>query len=214
MESEAERSRCVQGINGLIFHVRNGPDQQSHRGNLRHQFADNSRRLALVSELKILIPVTFPPGRFKLATSPNLTGSSTDDATMGIVDVAALAAFATGSPPAAEMTLTLRRTKSAARSGRVSISTFRPPVLNCDVAALDVTDLAQSTDETPVGPPKIVGEMALSQPDHRHRAAAPVHATGHAARAAEQRDELAPPHSITSSARASSVGGNFERRAP
>src|SRR6516162_3386380 len=32
--------------------------------------------------------------------------------------------------------------------------------------------------------------------------------SGHAAgRAAEQRDELAPPHSITSSARASSVGG-------
>ena len=32
-------------------------------------------------------------------------------------------------------------------------------------------------------------------------------ASGHARRAAEQRDELAPPHSITSSARASSVGG-------
>ena len=31
-------------------------------------------------------------------------------------------------------------------------------------------------------------------------------------RAAEQRDELAPPHSITSSARASSVGGTVEAK--
>ena len=35
-------------------------------------------------------------------------------------------------------------------------------------------------------------------------------ASGHDRRAAEQRDELAPPHSITSSARASSVGGTVE----
>ena len=33
-------------------------------------------------------------------------------------------------------------------------------------------------------------------------------------RAAEQRDELAPPHSITSSARASSVGGTVEAEHP
>ena len=38
------------------------------------------------------IPVTFPPGRLRLATRPSATGSLVDENTTGIVEVAALAA--------------------------------------------------------------------------------------------------------------------------
>ena len=41
-------------------------------------------------------PVTFPPGRAKLSTSPTPTGSATFTNTMGIVGVACLAARAAG----------------------------------------------------------------------------------------------------------------------
>src|SRR5262245_10767655 len=47
---------------------------------------------------------------------------------------------------------------------------------------------------------------APEEPDHRHRLLRPRRQRPRR-RAAEQRDNLAPPHSITSSARASSMGG-------
>src|SRR6516164_8084570 len=43
--------------------------------------------------LKTLTPVTLPPGRLRLSTRPALTGSSPVVKTIGIVDVAALAAL-------------------------------------------------------------------------------------------------------------------------
>ena len=50
--------------------------------------------------------------------------------------------------------------------------------------------------------------MWAEKPDHRHRRLLrPRRERPRRRRAAEQRDELAPLHSITSSARASSVGG-------
>ena len=54
----------------------------------------------------------------------------------------------------------------------------------------------------------IVRRYVISTPMRRIRSACCARAaSGHGRRAAEQRDELAPLHSITSSARASSVGG-------
>src|SRR5439155_6976638 len=71
-------------------------------------------RFATNSALKKLIPVRLPPGRARLATRPILTGSSAKRKTIGIVEVAALAASA----PLARVaiTVTWRRTKSAANS--------------------------------------------------------------------------------------------------
>src|SRR5689334_16178260 len=57
-------------------------------------------------------PVILPPGELRLATRPILTGSSPLVKTIGIVDVAALAARAAGGP-LATITATRRLTKSA-----------------------------------------------------------------------------------------------------
>ena len=53
-----------------------------------------SSRFAPTSPLKKLIPVRLPPGRAMLATRPTLTGSSVVVKTIGIVEVASLAAKA------------------------------------------------------------------------------------------------------------------------
>src|SRR5213595_2696236 len=68
-----------------------------------------------------VVPVMFPPGRLRLATSPISTGSLGKIMTMGMLLVAFFAASA-ADPAGATITSTLRRTNSAARSG--SRSTF------------------------------------------------------------------------------------------
>ena len=60
-----------------------------------------------------------PPGRARLATNPEPTGSLSNAMTMGIVTVASLAGRVDAGP-AVTMTSTLRRTSSAASSGRRS----------------------------------------------------------------------------------------------
>src|SRR5712691_11636239 len=81
-------------------------------------------------------------------------------------------------------------------------------MFDCDVLAVDVAGFLQ-----PLAERGFILVIVTSQPggevcDHRHRrllrmrCERPSHR-----RAGEQRDELAPLHSITSSARASSVGG-------
>ena len=59
-------------------------------------------------------PVAFPPGRFRLATKPVLTGSKPVVKTIGIAAVAALRASA--ARPFAPITTGCRRTSSAASS--------------------------------------------------------------------------------------------------
>src|SRR6516165_9429771 len=57
-----------------------------------------SRRFPSSSGPRMVKPVTFPPGRAKLATSPDSTGLPLDAKTIGIVSVAALAARVPGVP--------------------------------------------------------------------------------------------------------------------
>jgi hypothetical protein len=52
------------------------------------------------------------------------------------------------------------------------------------------------------------GRTRLEKADHRHRQLLRARREWPDRRTAEQRDELAPPHSITSSARASSMEGS------
>src|SRR5262249_33929733 len=78
-----------------------------------------SSLLVISSGAKLAFPVTLPPGRARLATKPNPTGSPTFVITMGIVVVALLAANADGPVPTTNKS-TLRRTKSVASSCRRS----------------------------------------------------------------------------------------------
>ncbi len=80
----------------------------------------SSSRFASNSRVKEANPVTFPPGRAKLATSPVPTGSVTCTMTIGTVLVARFATRAAGKPTAT-ITSTLRPTNSAASSGSGSI---------------------------------------------------------------------------------------------
>jgi hypothetical protein len=65
-------------------------------------------------------PVTLPPGRAKLATSPVVMGSLLAAITIGIVLLARCAAFGAASPPAVTITSTFMRISSSARSSNIS----------------------------------------------------------------------------------------------
>src|SRR5262245_2810043 len=86
---------------------------------------------------------------------------------------------------------------------------FGPRTFDCDVSALDVAGLLQTIAER--GHIKCIaaGRRAVKEPDHWHRRLLRPRRERPSRRAAEQRDELPPfrarAHSITSSARASSV---------
>ncbi len=79
----------------------------------------SSSRLVTRSKLKSDNPVTFPPGRARLATRPVPTGSPAFPMTTGMVLVALFAARAAG-VPSVTSTSVLRRTSSAASLGRSS----------------------------------------------------------------------------------------------
>src|SRR5262245_6057263 len=104
-----------------IFQLSLGPrkiriHQYRDCGSTGSEFAQQSQLLDPSSTIKLLTPVTLPPGRFKLATRPNLIGSSPVVNTIGTVEVAVLAARAAGLVVAA-MTVTLRWIRSAASAG-------------------------------------------------------------------------------------------------
>ena len=79
----------------------------------------SSSCLPPISGARVDSPVMFPRGWARLATIPSATGSGSFAMTIGIVEVACLATRVAGPPPVT-MTSTLRRTSSAASTGRRS----------------------------------------------------------------------------------------------
>src|SRR5262249_35991358 len=76
-----------------------------------------------------------------------------------------------------------------------------------DVLTLHITTFLQATVKTAQTVRGRLRRVTVEEPDHRHRRLLRARRERQCRRrAAEQRDELAPPHSITSSARASSDG--------
>src|SRR5262249_46687742 len=94
------------------------------------------------------------------------------------------------------------------RQFRQAIETARQPIFDCNVPALDVAAFRDTPAERIQEIPTRSGRNGGEKPDNRHlsllrsRPERPCRC-----RAAEKRDELAPLHSITSSARASSAAG-------
>src|SRR5262249_57337493 len=92
--------------------------------------------------------------------------------------------------------------------GEALLLSLRPAIFHDNVAALDPAEFAQSLPEggDPLAPPRQRGGA-------QHADGAPLRLLRarrerpRGCRAAEQRDELAPLHSITSSAAASSEAG-------
>ena len=143
-------------------------------------------------------PVTLPPGRARLATRPVPSGSCASAKTIGMTDVACFAART--ALPDVTMTSTFKRTNSAAISANRSL---RPSAQRYSIAmvrpSIQPSSRSRSTKAAVHWPAKRVvpkNPTVGSFPACCARAA-----IGHARRAAEQRDELAALHSITSSAR-------------
>ena len=87
-------------------------DRDAHEAG-RASFSNSSHFGNISVDAPTVNPVRLPPGRARLATHPPATGSSPAIMTIGIVDVAALAAR-TATAPGATITSTLCLTRSAA----------------------------------------------------------------------------------------------------
>ena len=157
-------------------------------------------------------PVVLPLGRARLSTKPLPTGSMTFTNTIGTVRVACCNAARAG--------LLEARMASGASAASSRVSEFRRRwswPSGCQSARF-----GRWSNPIAAGPPKcpdaslkfrIVCCCRQEHADAPYRLLRPCDKRPRSRRAAEQRDELAPPHSITSSARASSVGGTSRPRA-
>jgi hypothetical protein len=106
------------------------------------------------------------------------------------------------------MTLTFRRTRSTASSG--NWSTFSAHRQMTNAGALDVAEVTQARPEG-LDSAKLRGKAQEPDPRGFGRLLRAGSERPRHRRATKQRDELAPFHSITSSAVASSVAGTVRR---
>ena len=130
------------------------------------------------------------------ATKPLPTGSAASANTIGIVEVAC---FAAGTAvPTVTMTSTLSRTNSAAISAIALAASLRPAILDRDGATLDPAELAQPLHKGggPVAP--VRSRARAQEADGRQLARLlRVRRERPSRRAADERDELAPLHSVS-----------------
>src|SRR5262249_36273144 len=82
---------------------------------------------------------------------------------------------------------------------------LRPAEIHRDVLAFDISCFLQSLTKRCHS--VVFAAAGIQKPDNRHRRLLRPRNNWPRRRTADERDELAPPHSITSSARASKVSG-------
>ena len=116
---------------------------------------------------KTLIPVTFPPGRLKLATRPSLTGSAPVANTMGIVCTCSLCRKGSREKGGSNDRHPLAH--EVGREHRQSlILSFCPSVLQFDVAAIGIPSLTQTLPEGADTESVGFGRSTAEQSNHRH----------------------------------------------
>src|SRR5262245_21966568 len=158
-----------------------------------------------------LTPVTLPPGRFMLATRPNFTGSAPIANTIGMLEVAALAASAAAVAPPVAITANPPGDQVGRERRQPVELIVRPAVFNGDVPALDEAGRTEPLTEAPdIG--RITGRRGRAEKPNGGRrrllrASRERPSKRSRRRAAEQRYEFAAAHSITSSAAACKVRG-------
>jgi len=164
-------------------------------------------RLPAVSVCWIDMPVTLPPGRARLATTPAPTGSICAANTIGISVVACFAA-STGADAQVTITSTLSPTNSAAILAVALGMCLRPAVFDRDGTPFDPAEFPQPPYESCQPLACLLRRGSAQKSDGRQlHGLLGMHIQRPYSGAAESCDEFPPPHSITSSARASSAGG-------
>src|SRR5262249_22931021 len=88
-----------------------------------------------------------------------------------------------------------------------------PAIFDCYVLTLDIAGILQALPKSAQTLGRPVRRCGVEEPNNRHRRLLRARRERPRRRAAEERDELAAHHSITSSARASTVGGMSRPRA-
>src|SRR5580693_1648173 len=154
----------------------------------------SSIRLASVSVMYKFTPVALPPGRLRLVTRPNFTGFLPTINTIGIVDVAALAASAGGSPPTVTITATRRRTSSVASSGSRS---YWPSAQRYSIAKVLPSSkpvFFQGLTECGEGTYNSGGRYTTEESDHRRSLLCSRRERPCDRRATEKRNELTSLH--------------------
>ena len=168
-------------------------------------------RFGASSTVTKVSPVTLPPGRARLLTKPSATGSPPPTNTIGI----SIRRLRRGerlwwANREDDVNAILDKLRRELR--KTLLLPFRIAPLNEEIFALSVTEIPKTLSkrreemrtagrQTELNVPDLDNPLGLlcvrrNRPPRR--------------RAAESRDEFAPPHSITSSARASSDGGTVE----
>src|SRR6266567_4371548 len=94
------------------------------------------------SDVNSAAPVTLPPGRPRLATSPFLTGSSGPVNTIGIVEVAAFAARTGGVGTTCDNHRDLSLNQIGGHCRQSLVLAFRPSIFDRHIAALEITRFA------------------------------------------------------------------------
>ena len=151
--------------------------------------------------------MTLPPGRARLATRPVPTGSPAAAKTIGMAEVACLAARV-GGVAVRDDDINLEADELGRDLGGALVASLRPAIFDCDCPSLGPAEFVQSLHKSggplalaSVAPPKnpMVGNLpgCCARAASGHAAAAPPSSVMNSRRL----------HSITSSARASSDGG-------
>ena len=148
-----------------------------------------------------------PPGRLRLGTRPTRTGSLTAENTTGMVRVRSFSSERRGGAAGRKQGGHAQVNEFGRQNRQPVVVALRPAKGDHDILPLDESRCTETLPEGCHDARGISGRTAAEKPDHRHRRLLRARCERPHRRAAEQRDELTSPHSITSSARASNDGG-------